>query len=668
MTLHTTNPETSAWTHMPALDGLRGVAVVGVLLFHAGHLSGGFLGVDAFFALSGFLITSLVVREADRTGTVDMIGFWGRRFRRLLPAVVVLLAVTMLWARWFGSAAEWAGVRSDGPWAQAYLANWHQIASSTGYWESFNDPPLLNHLWSLAIEEQFYVVWPLVVALLWKITRRPHAVLLASCLVATAASVAAMMMLYDGGDPTRVYMGTDTRASSILVGAAAATAPAQRLWRWVIDQLGRSVDLVLAGLVGTLAVMWSSIDGASSPGLYRGGLLAHSIVAAVLVALCAQRSHRRLAVQAILSWKPLVLVGALSYSLYLWHWPLYAMLSPQRTGWSGWSLTAVRLAASLAVGLISFHLVEQRVRHRSLWARGSSGRVAFAGSMVALAAFWVITPRPRTEIASFDPSAIVVPATTTSTPPATLPPTQDNPEATPSASTSTTTTTTTVVPRWPELTSITWHGDSIAFDAAPAVIAALEASGVRTDTLAYPGVRLTTYDDGRDALSFIRDRVQVDPPTVMVHQLSVWDAMATVEEQRQAFVAFDDLLAQHGVGLVIVTAPVQTPRLADPAMPLLVDTARWLAARDPSRLVVLDQTPVFGEVYLRDVDGDGIPERKPDGVHLCPSGAARLAVWLLDELTRLSPGLPGASVTQWAAGDWTKEQRFDDPPGACSAL
>ena len=304
----------AGWTHLPALDGLRGLAVIGVLLFHAGHLSGGFLGVDAFFALSGFLITSLLVREADEHGRIDLIGFWGRRFRRLLPAVVVLLVVTMLWARWFGSAAEWTGVRQDGPWAQAYLANWHQIATSTGYWESFAEPPLLAHLWSLAIEEQFYVVWPLIVALVWRVGRGAHQLLLALCVIGSVASLVAMVVLFDGGDPTRVYMGTDTRASSILVGAAAATAPAVALWRWIMERLGAAGDLMLAGLVVVMGAMWVLIDGSSSPSLFRGGLFLHSIMAALLVALSAQSlRQRRVSVVRLLSLRPLVQVGAWSY-------------------------------------------------------------------------------------------------------------------------------------------------------------------------------------------------------------------------------------------------------------------------------------------------------------------------------------------------------------------
>jgi hypothetical protein len=284
--------------------------------------------------------------------------------------------------------------------------------------------------------------------------------------------------------------------------------------------------------------------------------------------------------------------------------------------------------------------------------------------MSALALFWVATPLPRTEIADVDPGTIVVPTTTTTSTTTTTTPAP----GTTTPGTATTTTTTTTLPPWPSPASVTWHGDSIAFDAAPAVVAALQSSGVDADTLAFPGVRLTAYDDGRDPLAFISQRLADDPPDVLIHQLSVWDAGKPVDEQRQALAALDDLLASRGVALVLVTAPVQTPELADPNMPNLVESARWLVDRDPGRIALFDQTQVFGDVYARDVDDDGVPERKPDGVHLCPSGSARLAAWLLAELSARAPGFQPAAPAAWATGPWTKEDRFDEPPGACSAL
>ena len=154
--------------HWPALDGLRGVAVVAVVAYHLDRLSGGFLGVDLFFALSGFLITSLLVRESAINGTIGLRQFWGRRFRRLLPAVTMMIAAVLAFLSVWGTPAEQATARTDARWAIPYLANWHLVASARDYWASATSSSVFTHLWSLAIEEQFYVVWPVVA---WLILR-----------------------------------------------------------------------------------------------------------------------------------------------------------------------------------------------------------------------------------------------------------------------------------------------------------------------------------------------------------------------------------------------------------------------------------------------------------------------------------------------------------------
>ena len=188
---------------MAALDGLRALAVVAVLLFHGGYLQGGFLGVDLFFALSGFLITSLLIRDAGTAGGVRLTAFWGRRFRRLLPAVLTLIVIVALWSWLFGSLADLAGVEGDGPWALFYGANWHFIAQSGGYWESFTQPSMFDHLWSLAIEEQFYLA---LAARAWwrsgagRAAAGPHAG--GRLGVAIGLSFVAMVLLYHGGEPT----------------------------------------------------------------------------------------------------------------------------------------------------------------------------------------------------------------------------------------------------------------------------------------------------------------------------------------------------------------------------------------------------------------------------------------------------------------------------------
>uniref|UniRef100_UPI00036D0D45 acyltransferase family protein n=1 Tax=Nocardiopsis potens TaxID=1246458 RepID=UPI00036D0D45 len=209
--------------HLPALDGLRGAAIIGVLLFHTGNLDGGFLGVDLFFALSGYLITGLLLREAEATGRVSLISFWGRRLRRLLPALATVLACTTLavWAA--GPPRLLRTALADGPWVQLNLVNWHLLAESAGYWDRFGSERVFEHLWSIAVEEQFYLVWPLLMALAALGGRRAgDRVALLAALV-SLASLVWMAVLVDPADPTRVYTGTDTRAFSLLLGALAAT-------------------------------------------------------------------------------------------------------------------------------------------------------------------------------------------------------------------------------------------------------------------------------------------------------------------------------------------------------------------------------------------------------------------------------------------------------------
>ncbi len=161
--------------HLAALDGLRGLAVMAVLVFHAGKLQGGFLGVDLFFALSGYLITSLLLAEVDSTQRVDLMAFWGRRLRRLLPAVLFLLVGVTIITTLVATVPERAATIEDGPWVQAYFANWHAIAGHRDYWASFELPRMFGHLWSLAIEEQFYLIWPVLVGLIaWRGGRHVH--------------------------------------------------------------------------------------------------------------------------------------------------------------------------------------------------------------------------------------------------------------------------------------------------------------------------------------------------------------------------------------------------------------------------------------------------------------------------------------------------------------
>lgn len=383
------------------LDGLRGLAVLGVLLFHAGRFSGGFLGVDLFFVLSGFLITGLLLKEARaRGGRIDLVAFWGRRARRLLPALAAAIAGTLalVWA--FGPPSLLRYALDDAPWVVANLANWHFVADQVGYWNAA-DTRVFGHLWSIAVEEQFYLVWPVLLGL---VARGPRADRNVSAVAAAGAaiSLALMVALTVPADTTRVYEGTDTRAFSLLLGALLATAPATRL----VEGVGRrATSWISAVLTCAIAAYWITADGQNAPSLFQGGLFLHALAAAVLIA-CLARAPRtpagRVLATPVMRW-----FGLISYSLYLWHWPVYLLLSEERLGMAGWGRTAVILAVSTAAAWLSKVLIEDPVRFRAPWARGRTGAVAVLGTFVALAALWVMVPEPQLGVGTVDTTRLV---------------------------------------------------------------------------------------------------------------------------------------------------------------------------------------------------------------------------------------------------------------------
>ena len=373
--------------HMPALDGLRGLAIVGVLLFHADHLTGGYLGVDLFFVLSGFLITSLLLAEWQANGRISLAGFWARRARRLLPALAGVLAGVALYAAVWAEASELGRIRSDALATLGYIANWRAIFTGNGYWDVFAAPSPLEHTWSLAIEEQFYLVWPLaVLAVLWARRGSPRAVLTVSLLLGVASTAWMMTMYTPGGDPERVYLGTDTRGAAILFGAALAAAYAR--WGPPSRKLARGA-LEIAGIVGggVLAWAWFGLDGRGDT-LYRGGFLACAVAAAGVIAVAA--SPHPGPVGRVLSFAPLRGLGAISYGLYLWHWPVYVVLTPERTGIEGWTLTAVRIGVSVAIAVVSYFLLELPIRRGGL-ATVRLRVLAPAGASLVVAAVIVTT-------------------------------------------------------------------------------------------------------------------------------------------------------------------------------------------------------------------------------------------------------------------------------------
>jgi peptidoglycan/LPS O-acetylase OafA/YrhL/lysophospholipase L1-like esterase len=346
--------------HVAALDGLRGIAVAGVVLFHGGHLTGGYLGVDLFFVLSGFLITTLLLTEAHDTDHIRLGSFWARRARRLLPALFGVLAGIAAYCVFFAAPTELAQIRGDALATLGYVANWRFVLAGQDYWALFRSPSPLEHTWSLAIEEQFYLIWPLVfVALLaWWKRNTPRAVLV-TALVLAAVSYTLMVVLADPANPSRAYYGTDTRAGGVLLGAALAAA--LTIWG-PATRRGPRIATEIAGLTGiaVLAVTWTTLDGQSST-LYHGGFLLAAL--ATIAVLAAATNPRRGPISHTLAWKPLCLLGLISYGVYLWHWPVDVALNTHRTGLTGWPLFTAQTLATLAIATASYHLLEAPIRH-----------------------------------------------------------------------------------------------------------------------------------------------------------------------------------------------------------------------------------------------------------------------------------------------------------------
>jgi peptidoglycan/LPS O-acetylase OafA/YrhL len=385
--------------HIAALDGLRGLAVAGVLLFHGGHLTGGYLGVDLFFVLSGFLITSLLLAEGRQTGNVGLGGFWSRRARRLLPALAGLLVGVVVYCLVFADVSQLARIQGDALATIGYVANWRAVATGQNYWHIFSAPSPLDHTWSLAIEEQFYLVWPLVFVglLAWWKDAVAKAVLVTS-LVLAAVSATLMVVLYTSANPSRVYYGTDTRACGVLLGASFAAWLA--VYGPARSAAGR-VFLELAGVAAAvvLAVAWATLGGASST-LYRGGFVVCGIAATVVI---ASATHpKRGPVGWVLSWRPLCWLGLISYGVYLWHWPVDIVVDPARVGLSGWPLFFLQCAITLAIAYVSYRFLELPIRRGAINAR--VWRAAVPAVAVTLALVLVVTTSARPSAVAASPS------------------------------------------------------------------------------------------------------------------------------------------------------------------------------------------------------------------------------------------------------------------------
>lgn len=354
--------------HLDGLDGLRAVAICSVVLFHfgVGGISGGFLGVDLFFVLSGFLITRLLIQEHEGSQRVAVGAFLIRRARRLYPALVTMVALVTLAALVFRPRGLTQGLFGDTWSSLIYVANWHFIHTSSDYFASSTS--LFTHLWSLSIEGQFYVVWPLIVVGVLRL-RRSTLVLGVVAGVGALASTLAMRLLFEQNTSlTRLYEGTDTHAQGLLIGALLAVLLSTRISH-VVAERSRAVRSCMA-MISILAlgcvVVFFFVTSGLSPFLYGGGFSVFSLLTALVIfGLVVDQGSL---LTKALSLRPIAFIGLISYSLYLWHYPILLLVTHENTGLMSWGLFAVRLALTAVLSVASYFFIERPVRRRALLA------------------------------------------------------------------------------------------------------------------------------------------------------------------------------------------------------------------------------------------------------------------------------------------------------------
>jgi peptidoglycan/LPS O-acetylase OafA/YrhL len=348
--------------YMPGLDGLRALAVIGVILYHLGipWAGGGLLGVSLFFVLSGYLITDLLCFEWSCSGSLDLKRFWLHRARRLLPAMLTTVVFLFLWTGLFRPQL-FLTLKEDMPAALFYYSNWYYIFHHLSYFADFARPSLLTHFWSLAIEEQFYVVWPVALFFCFR-SSKVRSRLFPITLIAAGVSALLMALLFHPGtDPSRVYYGTDTRAFSILIGAALAFSwPSWRLSTHL--RLPHRIILDFAGFLAVSMIIFMMLHFQEYDAfVYRGGLVLFSVCAAVSIAAIAgpQTLTGRLFALAPLRW-----IGRRSYALYLWHYPLLMLATDNLVpGWTRIVLHVIALILTVVAADLSYKYIENPIRH-----------------------------------------------------------------------------------------------------------------------------------------------------------------------------------------------------------------------------------------------------------------------------------------------------------------
>jgi peptidoglycan/LPS O-acetylase OafA/YrhL len=637
-----------------------------VLADHGGipAVHGGFIGVDLFFVLSGFLITSLLLDELGRTGRIDVAGFWTRRARRLLPALVVMVLAVGLARQLFPQEAV-AGLRDDAIAAFLWVANWSFVTHHSDYFTQGGTPSPLQHTWSLGVEEQYYVIWPLlliVLAVVFAATakRRGTTVTLGTVRVAVfvlaaagaLASASATVLLASDASLDRVYFGTDTRAQALLTGAAASALLVRDWssltvgWSVIRSRWGRSAARVLP-VIGLAVLAAAAHYATGSSGEFRDGLLIAVAVAAVAV-IAPVALDQDGPVARVLAWRPLVWLGAISYGVYLWHWPIFLVINGERTGWSGIPLFVVRCVATLAAATASWWVIERPIRQ---WRPVLVRLLPLAGATVATAVAVTVLvvpvgPRPGAAVASSLPPA-VSPAAVES--PA-LPVETEHPAG--------------VSQRDPTGHTVAVFGDSVAWTLMRYLPATPGFNFIDRTTIGCGIVRGGPYRYLGQALnqkpecdawpSRWSQRMAHDRPDVVLLIVGRWETTDRVSEGRWTHIGdpgFDayltgelqralEILGSSGARVVVATEPFNR-RGEKPDGGLYPEdqpdrVRHWNALLrhvigQRSNIEVLDLNKKLcpNGVYTAKVDGVQV---RSDGVHLTPEGVRWLMPWLEESL------------------------------------
>ena len=648
---------------LPALDGLRALAVLAVLAYHLDFswARGGYLGVDLFFVLSGYLITSLLLEEHEDHGTIGLAAFWGRRARRLLPAlfamVTAVMVFTVLEGRYgdttFIASFSLSDLRSEALATLLYIANWWQIVEHHSYFAQFSAPSPLQHTWSLAIEEQFYLLWPfLTLGLVAKgLASRRRTGLVVSVGIA-AASTVLMGLLFVQGDPSRAYYGTDTRVADLAVGAVLAWLTASRpetpatIARW----LRLCAPAALGGLV-VLMVTAGTAGGIPDPFMFKGGFLLASVLCAIVIA-DVRREGSVLALG--FAWRPVVAIGLVSYGIYLWHWPVIVFLTGESTGLRGAGLLLARLGVIAALTVASYYLVELPVRRGWIPVRVRWVLYPLVAAVTVVAVFVGTTPSlviksyVRATLIRYAPAEpvrgaggvvgerIAVGHAITGADPL----------------------------------RIVLLGDSMIDVAGPGVVAALDATGrVVAVNKGYPGFGISNDPTWR---GYVRHSVTATHADVVLFTDASWDGAAAMDVaayHRTLLELIAVARSAGAAGVVFLQYPKTRPIL-DVTPQSLASTSRqiaaWNAAVASMPALAPGRAQYFPIAPSVELDGQYSPWvspprdptaprptwdriRRTDGVHLCPPGISLYAAAIAADAAS-SFGLPEPMGRWWVNG------------------